>query len=77
MKNGTQMQVSISTRLLVAIGLSTRVVDEVLGIASFTNGVILGMFLLGTFTRASQGSAVVGVVTGRATAPGFAVEEVA
>ena len=49
---------------LVAIGLSTRVVDEVLGIASFTNGVILGMFLLGTFTRASQGSALVGVGTG-------------
>src|SRR5215218_4718197 len=49
---------------LVAIGLSTRVVDEVLGIASFTNGVILGMFLLGTFTRASQGSAAVGVATG-------------
>jgi hypothetical protein len=48
----------------VAITLSTRVVDEVLGIASFTNGVILGMFLLGTFTRASQGSAAVGVAAG-------------
>ena len=30
--------------------LSRRIVDEVLGIASFTNGVILGVFLLGTFT---------------------------
>jgi Na+/proline symporter len=49
---------------LVAIGLSTRVVDEVLGIASFTNGVILGMFLLGTFTRASQASAAAGVAAG-------------
>jgi solute:Na+ symporter, SSS family len=48
----------------VAIQLSTRVVDEVLGIASFTNGVILGMFLLGTFTRASQASAGVGVAAG-------------
>jgi solute:Na+ symporter, SSS family len=49
---------------LVAIRLSTRVVDEVLGIASFTNGVILGMFLLGTFTRASQAAAVQGVTAG-------------
>jgi solute:Na+ symporter, SSS family len=49
---------------LVAIGVSTRVVDEVLGIASFTNGVILGMFLLGTFTRAPQGSAAIGVGAG-------------
>jgi solute:Na+ symporter, SSS family len=49
---------------LVAIGLSRRVVDEVLGIASFTNGIILGMFFLGTFTRASQAAAIAGVVTG-------------
>ena len=49
---------------LVAISLSTRVVDEVLGIASFTNGVILGMFLLGTFTRASQAAAGTGVTVG-------------
>ena len=34
----------------MAISFSKRVVDEVLGIASFTNGVILGMFLLGTLT---------------------------
>ena len=39
---------------LAAISLSRRVVDEVLGIASFTNGVILGVFLLGTFTRDVQ-----------------------
>jgi SSS family solute:Na+ symporter len=55
------VQISVA---LVAIRLSTRVVDEVLGIASFTNGVILGMFLLGTFTRATQAPAAVGVVTG-------------
>jgi len=30
-----------------AIRLSERVVDEVLGISSFTNGLILGIFLLG------------------------------
>jgi Na+/proline symporter len=35
---------------LAAISISRRIVDEVLGIASFTNGVILGVFLLGTFT---------------------------
>ena len=53
---------------LAAIELSRRVVDEVLGIASFTNGVILGLFLLGTFTVAvRQRSAVVGVAAGAAT----------
>ena len=36
---------------IAAISISSRVVDEVLGIASFTNGVILGVFFLGTFTR--------------------------
>lgn len=49
---------------IVAISLSSRVVDEVLGIASFTNGVILGVFLLGTFTRAGQRAALVGIVAG-------------
>ena len=48
-----------------AIRLSSRVVDEVLGIASFTNGVILGLFFLGTFTRrAGQASAFAGVLVG-------------
>ena len=41
------------TVALLAINVSSRVVDEVLGIASFTNGVILGAFFLGTFTRKS------------------------
>ncbi len=50
---------------LLAIQLSSRVVDEVLGIASFTNGVILGVFLLGTFTaRAGQRSAFAGILVG-------------
>jgi SSS family transporter len=56
----TQMIVAIA-----AISLSSRVVDEVLGIASFTNGVILGVFFLGTFTtRVGQGAAFAGIVGG-------------
>ena len=50
---------------LAAIELSSRVVDEVLGIASFTNGVILGVFLLGTLTSSvGQRAAFVGVGAG-------------
>ncbi len=50
---------------LAAIRLSTRVVDEVLGIASFTNGVILGLFFLGSFDRRGhQGAALAGAVAG-------------
>ena len=53
---------------LAAIELSGRVVDEVLGITSFTNGVILGVFLLGTLTRSvRQRAAFVGVGTGALT----------
>ena len=53
---------------LVAIELSSRVVDEVLGIASFTNGVMLGIFLLGTLTRRVQQRATcVGIVAGALT----------
>jgi Na+/proline symporter len=54
-----QMAVAIA-----AISLSKRVVDEVLGIASFTNGVILGVFLLGTFTTVGQRSAFFGILGG-------------
>ena len=50
---------------LYAIRLSDNVVNEVLGIASFTNGVILGLFFLGTFTkRVAQTAAVVGIIVG-------------
>ena len=50
-----------------AMKLSSRVVDEVLGIASFTNGVILGLFFLGTFTRrVDQGHALGGAAAGAA-----------
>jgi Na+/proline symporter len=52
---------------LAAIQFSTRAVDEVLGIASFTNGIILGVFLLGTFApRVRQRSAFAGIVAGTA-----------
>jgi Na+/proline symporter len=51
----------------VAIRLSASVVNEVLGIASFTNGVILGLFFLGTFTRrVQQPAAIIGMLTGAA-----------
>jgi Na+/proline symporter len=52
---------------IAAISLSSRVVDEVLGIASFTNGLILGVFLLGTFTsRVGQRAAFAGILAGAA-----------
>jgi solute:Na+ symporter, SSS family len=58
------LQISVA---LLAIQLSRRVVDEVLGIASFTNGIILGLFLLGTFApRVRQRSAFTGVAVGAA-----------
>lgn len=50
---------------LIAIRFSDKVVNEVLGIASFTNGVILGVFFLGTFTkRVGQLAAFIGILFG-------------
>ena len=49
-----------------AIWMSTRVIDETLGIASFTSGLILGLFLLGTFSRIGQRAALAGVAAGAA-----------
>ena len=50
---------------LYVIGKDRRIVDTVLSIASFTNGPILGLFLLGTLTRrVRQTAALVGVITG-------------
>ncbi len=58
------VQISVA---LAAIQFSNRVVDEVLGIASFTNGIILGVFLLGTFApRVRQPAAFAGIVVGTA-----------
>jgi len=55
------------TVAIAAIQISTRVVDEVLGIASFTNGLILGVFLLGTFApRVGQRAAFAGILCGTA-----------
>jgi Na+/proline symporter len=50
---------------LAAIDLSRRVVDEVLGVAAFTSGLILGLFLLGTLTRdATERGALTGLAVG-------------
>lgn len=60
MWGGVQIVVAI-----IAIAMHQRVVDAVLSIASFTNGPILGLFLLGALTRrVRQLGALVGVVTG-------------
>lgn len=56
------VQISVG---LVARSLSQRVVDEVLGIAAFTNGAILGVFLLGTLTRrVDERAAIFGMAMG-------------
>jgi SSS family solute:Na+ symporter len=50
---------------IAAIRISQSVVTEVLAIASFTNGVILGVFFLGTFTRrVGEAAAFVGIAAG-------------
>ena len=60
---GVQIVVAI-----IAIAMQQRVVDAVLSIASFTNGPILGLFLLGALTqRVGRTGALAGVVTGIAT----------
>jgi Na+/proline symporter len=53
--------------MLAAFYLTRSMVDQVLDIQSFTNGVILGIFFLGTFTkRVQSASAIVGIVVGAA-----------
>jgi len=50
---------------MVAIAMKGRGVDAVLAVASFTNGPVLGLFLLSTLTRhVGPKGALVGVVTG-------------
>jgi len=52
---------------LAAIRISQSVVTEVLAIASFTNGIILGVFFLGTFTtRVGETGAFAGIIAGTA-----------
>ena len=53
---------------VAAVRLSSQVVDEVLGISSFTGGVILGTFMLGVLSRSvSQSAAAVGILAGTFT----------
>lgn len=57
--------VQISTGMAAAIFLTRSMVDQVLDIQSFTNGVILGIFFLGTFTKRVQSpAAIIGIVIG-------------
>jgi Na+/proline symporter len=52
---------------IAALEISRRVVDEVLGVAAFTNGLILGLFLLGTMTsRVRERGALTGLAVGTA-----------
>lgn len=56
--------VQIAAALFV-IGKDKRIVDTVLGIASFTSGPVLGLFFMGTLTkRVRQNGALAGVVCG-------------
>lgn len=50
----------------VAIGLKTNVVNNALMIASFTTGILLGLFLLGICTRVGQPAALAGMLVGLA-----------
>ena len=49
---------------LAAIELSSRVVDEVLGIQSFTGGLITGVFLLGLGVTRRPAAATAGLIAG-------------
>ena len=51
---------------LAAIPISRRIVDEVLGISSFTNGLVLGVFLLGLAGYRRNATAYAGVAGGAA-----------
>jgi len=51
---------------VAAIPISDRIVDEVLGISSFTNGLILGLFLLGLAGYRRERTAFAAVGTGGA-----------
>ncbi len=52
------------TVALAAIRLSDRIVDEVLGISSFTGGLVLGLFLLGIAGYRRHTTAYAGVLAG-------------
>ena len=52
------------TVAVVAIELSSRVVDEVLGIQSFTNGLLLGVFLLALTAVRQTAAPIAGISAG-------------
>jgi len=57
--------VQITAGMFAAFYLSRSMVDQVLDIQSFTNGVILGIFFLGTFTtRVKSKAAIIGIMVG-------------
>ncbi len=59
--------VQITAGTFAALYLTRSMVDQVLDIQSFTNGVILGIFFLGTFTRRVRSTAaIVGILLGAA-----------
>jgi Na+/proline symporter len=59
--------VQMAAGVFAAFYLSRSMVDQVLDIQSFTNGVILGIFFLGTFThRVQSKAALVGITVGAA-----------
>src|SRR5262249_59322899 len=59
--------VQITAGMFAALYLSRSMVDQVLDIQSFTNGVILGTFFLGTLTKRVQSNAtIIGIVIGAA-----------
>lgn len=60
-----QMAVGIAGQLLLSYGVNSAVVEAVLAIASFTIGVVLGVFFLGVLTRrVRQPAALVGILVG-------------
>ncbi|MBM41965.1 MAG: sodium:solute symporter [Acidobacteria bacterium] len=59
------------TVALAAISISDRIIDEVLGISSFTGGLILGLFLLGVAGYRRRATAYAGVAGGLAVMLGI------
>ena len=51
---------------VAAIQFQSNVVNNALAIASFASGIILGLFLLGIYTRVNQAAALIGLVVGLA-----------
>ena len=56
---------------VVAVALSSRIVDEVLGIQSFTGGLLLGVFLLALTPTRRAAAPAAGVVVGAAVLVGL------